>query len=64
MKRFPLAKYVDFYDLYKAKSEYYQKLCEQLLDQLEMAETVTIKDGTDDWYWTATGAMVGDDIDV
>lgn len=62
MKTFALAKYVDFKDLYKAKSEYYQKLCEQLLEQLEVAETVA-KDEYGDWYWVNTGESVGDDIE-
>lgn len=58
MKQFPLAKYIDFEDLCKAKSEYYQALCERLLQHLVNIEDVRFGDEYGGWYWTVDGERV------
>lgn len=61
MKQFTMSMYPSYTYLLESKVSFYQALCEQLLEQLEMAETVA-KDCYGEWYWTATGDSVGDDL--
>lgn len=62
MKQFHLSHYPSREYMLESKAEYYQKVCEQLLEQLRYSETV-MQDSSGEWYWTATGEIVGEDIE-
>ena len=64
MRKFDKAsEYVGYELLYKAKAEYYEKLCAQLVDELVTAQTVIYNYDSDEYYWEATGETLGDDIE-
>jgi hypothetical protein len=62
MKQFIKSEYATRKMLYKAKSQYYEKLCKQLVDQLVSDQVLVYDKEPDEYYWEANGDRLGDDL--
>ena len=62
MRKFKFNPDNPIHDLYKAKAEYYEKLCAQLVDQLILAEVLVFDIEQNLVYWDATGETLGEDL--
>jgi hypothetical protein len=62
MKAFIKSEHTTRKMLYKAKAEYYEKLCKQLVDELVLAQVLVYDKANDEYYWEANGDRLGDDL--
>ena len=62
MKSFYSSNYETIFDMYVSKSQYYEKLCKQLLNELQESETIGV-DTNGEYYWVTTGDRLRDDIE-